>query len=175
MTDSKKPRLINLAAMFSPEAEELWDIPSKDSQGHSVCYNFKLTGGLAMDVATKIESKKYPYKTRSALLRHAVVNHLHFLDRLSNSPSKILVAEMEILDDLFRQARNTALLQIVDSMQDDAVDKLSAGVDIAIIRSDILKIYGRLSNVDGKWGPIYRQRIREKMGRYFEDGLLEKL
>jgi hypothetical protein len=82
---------------------------------------------------------------------------------------------MEILDDLFRQARNTALLQIVDSMQDDAVDKLSAGVDIAIIRSDILKIYGRLSNVDGKWGPIYRQRIREKMGRYFEDGLLEKL
>lgn len=58
---------------------EEFHVPASDSKGHQTRIQFRAPKQIRAMVAEVIQSKQFPYRSDSDLLRHAVVRHLKWL------------------------------------------------------------------------------------------------
>jgi hypothetical protein len=82
-------------------------VPAQDSKGHSCRELVRMPPGMERDMEILLESKRFPYRSKSDLLRHAVLRHLKWLSTLEpDFPVHYLVAlqmmQTVATDDLYR-------------------------------------------------------------------------
>lgn len=56
-----------------------WLVPAQDSKGHSVRELVRVPPGLAFDLDVLVKSGRFPYRTASDLIRHAILRHVRRL------------------------------------------------------------------------------------------------
>jgi hypothetical protein len=78
-------------------------IPAQDDKGHSAREMIRITPELERDISIIIEGKKFPYKTRSDLIRHAMTRHVRLLHRLEPDYPKHLITAHEAQMEAMRE------------------------------------------------------------------------
>jgi hypothetical protein len=89
----------NVEPIFTDEdmlySDDEWVVPAQDAKGHSVREFLRIQPGLERDIEIMMQCGKFPYETRTDLVRHALVRHVAWLHRLEpNMPRHFLASTM---------------------------------------------------------------------------------
>ena len=100
MAEKKKSMLREVLTGPKHELKDFL-VPSSDSKGHSVSISLRVSRNQARLIQEVLASRKFPYKTISDLARHAVFNHLHWLEDIEPD----LTVDLDYMDIPIEAAR----------------------------------------------------------------------
>ena len=148
-------------------------IPTSDSKGHSVPMGFRCMSGYMRDVDVIVSARKFPYRTASDLMRHALHNHLHMLTELE---PKIPV-RLSILDTAVELARTQQmLLKYQSTVREVAntIDQLTReglpGEARKLVKDIMVSIED--DPVDDEWKRRLKKEIFDKYSYLFPSGVV---
>lgn len=143
-------------------------IPASDLRGHSTPQYFRMPGGLMYQVAIILESKKFPYKMKGELFRHAILRHLKWLATLK--PVRSVLAEAEAIMDILREEENAEMFKgVFDKLGSRIAVFLGSGEKGEALRL-VRLIQNRLINMeDGYWKTRYMNELEEEYGFLLEN------
>lgn len=79
-------------------------IPAGDDRGHSTRLQFRSSPAYGRRIDEAVHSRKFPYKTHSDLLRHALDRHLKYLDE--EAPElKLDMATIDVINRIINRKR----------------------------------------------------------------------
>lgn len=142
--------------------------PASDTKGHSSPIGFRCKSGYLRQMDVFIAAKKFPYKTSSDLLRHALHAHLHWLAELE---PKIPV-RLSILDAAVELARaQQMLLKYQQTVREIAttVEQLTREGLASEARKLVKNIMQEIEDdpVEDAWKDRLRKELLEKYGYLF--------
>ena len=143
-------------------------IPSSDEKGHSVRLGFRAPPGYSRRIDVCIASKKFPYKTSSDLLRHALDRQLKWLAKQGDLDLEM--TRLDLVNDLIRRERE--LLDFADSFRrlGDTVTELErrgAGKEAKALLMNVLKQLSEMApNSLTTW---YKDEITKRFGHLIQD------
>ena len=101
-------------------------IPASDTKGHTNRMYFRCQPGHSHQVSVMLDSKKFPYRTKGDLLRHALVRHLDWLGTQAPVPS--IMAEVDTILEIMRDEQFAQEFAIVfDKMGQRIATHLGGG------------------------------------------------
>ena len=62
-------------------------VPASDAKGHSISKSFRVMPVLSNAMSVMLNSRAFPYKKESELIRHALVRHIKWLESIGDVPS----------------------------------------------------------------------------------------
>ncbi len=144
-------------------------IPASDHQGHSVKQGFRCNQAYVRRISVVINSKKFPYKTPSDLLRHALDRHLKHLSQLEPE-IPVDMASIEVVNEIINAAQER-----IDFGK--SFDKLSLTVQDLLVRAPkgeakrlILEVLRKVDRMEpGPWKDWYQQEIKRRFGHLLEE------
>lgn len=142
--------------------------PASDAKGHSSPIGFRCRSGYLRDVDVIVASRKFPYKTGSDLMRHALHAHLHYLADLE---PKIPV-RLSILDAAVELARSQQMLLKYQSTVREistTVEQLTREGLASEARKLVKNIMQEIENdpIEDAWKDRLRKELLEKYGYLF--------
>lgn len=135
-------------------------VPAQDDRGHSTRETIRISNELERDIDVIVQSRKFPYKTRGDLLRHAVVRHLEWLHVLEPGfPKHLLTAHLSQMD-LLREEEMRVTSQAVFKRLHDQVEAYLASGEPGEARRIAATIKARLAGVaDSAWRRRFEARF----------------
>lgn len=135
-------------------------IPAQDEKGHSVREVIRISAELERDIDIIVQSRKFPYKTRSDLLRHAVIKHLEWLHVLEPGfPKHLLSAHLAQMDMLKEEEMRLASHLVFKKLHDQVEAYLASG-EPGEARRVAATIRSRLNGVaDSAWKRRFEARF----------------
>jgi len=87
--------------VYDPREKE-FNVPASDVRGHNTRVQFRIQPGHAQQLDSVVASKKFPYRSRGDLYRHALLRHLKWLEAQDGSIPSVL-RQVEVILELVRQ------------------------------------------------------------------------
>lgn len=143
-------------------------VPASDLRGHSTPVYFRAPGAFLYQIEIILQSKKFPFKTKGELLRHALLRELKYLATLA--PVRSVLAEAEAVMDVLIEEENQEMFQgVFDKLATRIGVFLGSGEKGEAVRL-VRLIQNRLVNMEeGYWKNKYMAEMEEQYG-YLLDG-----
>lgn len=143
-------------------------IPASDSKGHSARQWYRCHPGVDRQMSVIIASKKFPYRTKGDLMRHAVMRHVAWLHH-QNPVEGSTFADLDFIIETGKEIEMETRIQERLRDIEDIVKRLVDGGQIPaarrVIATAVMKIEGMaegfrreeiMEAVVGKWGHLLR-------------------
>jgi len=145
-------------------------VASSDTKGHSTPIGTRCTYGQVRSVQELLATKKFPYKTTSDLLRHALYRHIVWLSELEPEIN-ISLAYMQIANDIARTNQMhlefLATIRSVESMVDQLIREGMKVEARAMVREIISKLEEHPSTES--WKKKLIEEIKKSFGHLFPE------
>jgi len=143
-------------------------VPATDTRGHTNRMYFRCQPGHSHQVVVCIESKRYPYRTKGDLLRHAMARHLRWLEVLAPIPS--VTAEVDAILDIMRDEEFNNEFQLVFEKLSERINSHMGQGAVGEARRLLLQVQGRIGRMpDGYWKDKYHKEIDDRWGHIIKD------
>lgn len=139
-------------------------IPASDTKGHSARQWFRCIPVMARQVEQVVQARKFPYRTKGDLLRHALHRHMNWL--ASVTPIPTVMGQVEAILEIMRdEEMNNDFVLVFDKLSGRISQHLADGAQEEAIRL-VLMIRSHINNMpDGFWKSKYQNKLEEKYGR----------
>ncbi len=135
-------------------------IPAQDEKGHSIRENIRVSAEIERDIDVIIQGRKFPYKTRGDLMRHAVVRHLEWLHHLEPEYPKHLLSAYQAQMDVMREEEMRLNAHNVFKKLHDQVEAYLAAGEPGEARRVAATVRSRLAGVaDSAWKRRFESRF----------------
>lgn len=138
-------------------------IPASDTKGHSARHWFRCIPAMARQVEQIIQSKKFPYRTKGDLLRHALHRHMGWLVSIESmiTVSGQVDAMLEIMRD---EEMSNDFALVFEKMGERIAQHMSANSQREAARL-VLTIQACVREMpEGFWKSRYKEQIKERYG-----------
>ena len=149
-------------------------IPASDNQGHSARHWFRSNPQMSRQVEQMVSGKKFPYRTKGDLLRHALARHLRWLT--SQGAVTSITTQVDLMIDLMRDEElNSDFLSVFDKLSGRISNHVSLGAEGEAIRL-IRMVQDHIKGMpEGYWRDRYESEVRLKFGHLITNGGKAKL
>lgn len=144
-------------------------VSGTDTKGHydRVWVNLQPMHVQTLDILSK--SGKFPYRNRGDIMRHALVRHIHWLERI-HKPVNSVTGALDAMNALLRDAEFrqefTEYLTKLNKQIEAFVDE----GDVPAARKLLLETLRHVETMpEGYWKTKYQKSITEKHKRLLED------
>lgn len=144
-------------------------ISASDTNGHSARHWFRTIPQMARQVDQAVQDKKFPYRTKGDLLRHALHRHMGWLEKQGRVTS--VSAQVDTIIELMRdEEMNSDFLLVFDKLSERISGHLSSGSNgeaTRLIRmvQDYIK-----AMPEGYWRDRYQEQMKNKFGHLIKNG-----
>lgn len=136
-------------------------VSGTDSKGHSnrVWANIQPVHLNAIDIL--VQSNNFPYRTRGDLIRHALIRHMHWLERI-HKPLNSVTGAVNAMNAMLRDAEfRSEFVEMIGKIVKQVEDLVNEE-DIPAARKLLLNIMRELATMpDGYWKDKYEKTLRE--------------
>lgn len=147
--------------------DEVWLHPASNNKGQGVVLQCRVPP-IERRMVEKIVSRgRFPYETTSDLLRHALMNHLRFLNGFDGCPGKTTWGQVLVMkDQLAEEQQNITFIETFTGIERQVAELMAAGS-----RSRALTIIARhrqtiLDMTDAYWRKRYLRELDIRFARY---------
>lgn len=164
----KPPKLVEHSEKSGKPQYRDFVIPASDAQGHSTKVGFRCNNAYVRRINIFISSKKFPYKTPSDLLRHALDRHLKYLSQLEPEIG-VEMASIEVVNEIINAKQERIDFgKSFEKLSLTVQDLLSRGAQGEAKRL-VLEVSGKVERMDeGYWRDWYSQEIKNRFGYLLE-------
>ena len=144
-----------------------WRVPASDQKGHSERLWFRCQPSLAAMCDQVVASRKFPYRTKGDLLRHALNSHLKWLQTQGASCS--VAGQVDTVMEVLRDEEYHAdFLAVFDKLSERVAAHLAVGAQEEAAR--LIKVVQKhvASMPEGYWRDRYERTLRERHGQFLE-------
>jgi len=145
-----------------PEPAE-FIIPASDPKGHSARHWFRCIPAMARQTEQIIQTKKFPYRTKGDLLRHALHRHVSWLSSIE--PMVTISGQVDAILEIMRdEEMNNDFALVFDKMKERIAQHLAIGSRREAARL-VLTIQNCIKEMpEGYWKDRYKNKIKRKYG-----------
>lgn len=144
-------------------------VPSVDSKGHSTRVWASLQPMHLQTIDILCQSRKFPYRTRGDFIRHAIVRHIHWLEKMYK-PVNSVTGALDAMNALLRDAEFRAeFTEYIGKLNKQIVALEREGDDPAARRLLLETLRCVESMPDGYWKDKYLATIKEDHKKLLED------
>jgi Arc/MetJ-type ribon-helix-helix transcriptional regulator len=152
----KKP-----AAPIDPDLD--FNPNATDDLGHHEKLQCNVPPQWLGSIAEVVESKKWPYKTRSHVVRHAILRHLKWLEGQQGVPSNI--HQISLIDSLVSEVVRRKEFEETMSRFSEMAHRLLHDGDITEARRIVFQVKDTIASMqDGYWKSKYQTTFRNTVG-----------
>ncbi len=146
---------------------EEFRIGASDTNGHSARHWFRTIPQAAMQVEQVVASKKFPYRSKGDLLRHALHRHLAWLGTQGFVSS--ISGQVDVILELLRDEELSAdFVMVFDKLSERISGHLSSGSKGEAIRL-IRMVQNHIGSMpEGYWRQRYADQVKMKFGHLVE-------
>lgn len=169
-SDSKKTDSKSKFKLITPEYDTSgFIIPANDDKGHSVPLHFRCSQAYLRRVAVATSCPKFPYKTSSDLLRHALHRHLEFLDEIEPGID-LNIASLDAVNEIINaENERIEFAKSFDSLS-KSVQELSARGSQGQAKKLVLKVLRKVQQMPpGYWKDSYLRDLKTRFGHILPD------
>jgi hypothetical protein len=158
-------------------AEEEFIIPASDAKGQSAQEWYRCAPGISLNLDIIVQSKRFPYRSKGDIVRHALMKHFRWLDSLE--PVQSVLRELEVIIDILRNDTFQRSIQTaIEKMGDNITQHMGEGSMGS--SNEARRIIGMIQNridkmPDGYWKTRYLKHMKEKWGHVLDTGITGKL
>lgn len=151
-------------------------VPATDTHGHSERLWFRAQPGHAQAISSIIQGKRFPYKTKGDLCRHALIRHLKYLQSLADLPIKSTLQQTDAIIELLQDEEKTMeFMGIFDKLGERIASHLGNGGE-GEARRLISKVQQLIDDMpDGYWRDKYEHEIAMRYGHIMKAAPRAKL
>lgn len=138
-------------------------IPASDTKGHSARHWFRCIPAMARQVEQIIQSKKFPYRTKGDLLRHALHKHMGWL--VSVEPMVTVSGQVDAMLEVMRDEEMSSDFSIVFEKMGERVAQHMASNSQREATRLVLTIQTCVKEMpEGFWKDKYQRQLKERYG-----------
>lgn len=144
-------------------------VSGTDSKGHTsrIWVNLQPMHVQTIDILT--QSGKFPYRTRGDFLRHSVMKHIHWLERI-HQPLNSITGALDAMNALLRDAEFRMEFTEYIARLTKQIEALVDEGDITAARKLLLETLRHVESMpEGYWRDKYSKTIRDKNKRLLEE------
>ena len=139
-------------------------IPASDSKGKSAQVQFRVQPSHIRQLEVILQSRRFPYKTLSDMLRHAVVGHLKWLEMQKPDPDSMLW-KILAMDEILKDQEIDATFDKTMAVMDEAIRRHINGGDEDRAKALVRDMWSRLQTAnDGHLKMSYCRKMRKAYG-----------
>lgn len=142
-------------------------IPASDTKGHNARHWFRCIPVMARQVEQIIQAKKFPYRTKGDLLRHALHRHMGWLASMESIPS--VSGQVDAIIEIMRdEEMNNDFDLVFEKMGERVAQHITNGAQREATRL-VMTIQACITEMpDGFWKDKYKEQIKKKYGTIIE-------
>jgi hypothetical protein len=142
-------------------------IPASDSKGHSERAWCRLSPGHDRQLDIVLRSRRFPYRTKGDIIRHAIVRTLKWLESMEDVPS--VLGQVDMMMDILRDEQmQQEFIAMFEAMQRVIGNHVSAGAT-GEARRLVAKMKMQIQKMpDGHWKNRYHEELDTKFGYLLE-------
>lgn len=140
-------------------------IPASDTHGHSERLWFRAQPGHAQAISAIIQGKRFPYRTKGDLCRHALARHLKYLQSLADLPIKSTLQQTDaIIELLIDEEKTQEFMGVFDKLGERVASHLGNGGEGEARRliTNVQRIVDDMP--DGYWRTKYEHELTQRYG-----------
>jgi hypothetical protein len=139
----------------------------QDDHGNSVRMQFRCPPVVERELEIILSSKRFPYKTPSDIVRHAVYRHLHWLHEMEPEIPRHHLAGLEAINEVMRDTELRAQTEKTFVKLDQMIEeRLAAGEHQEALRLIQNTKQRVIALSDSRWRRIWLERFKQKYARY---------
>ena len=143
-------------------------VPATDTKGHNVRVWFRAQPGHAHQMETIVQSKKFPYRTKGDLLRHALLRHLRWLESQEALPS--VTAAVDSILDIMRDEEFASEFQLVWAKLSERIAMHLGNGSAGEARRLLLEVKRHIVAMpDCYWRDAYLKELETRYGYLLKD------
>lgn len=140
-------------------------VPSQDERGHSSREYIRCPPGWERDMEVIIESRKFPYQTKSDLIRHAMFRHLAWLHRIADEIPKSYFSSLMIQRRVMQEHKFQADTEHTFKALADMIDLYVSRSDFKAARKMVSSCLDSLRSVaECGWKTRFHSRFMAQYG-----------
>jgi hypothetical protein len=140
-------------------------IPAGDTHGHSSRVWCRCQPGQVQSIASIVESKLFPYRTKGDLIRHAIHRHLQWLDGLMDSGIKVksVTGAVDAILDIMRDDEfSNDFQKVFDKLNERIMYHLNSG-GVGEARRLLVTVKSKVRDMpDGYWRTRYLKELNNR-------------
>jgi len=142
-------------------------VPASDARGHSVRKWFRWPEGMEMASKSVINSKKFPYRDTTDLIRHAVKRHIDWLSTLEEVPS--VIKEVDAIKEILKDEQwHNEYEQTFDSLENQ-VKRHTHNNSGKEAKRLVNRVFKHISGMpEGYWKDHYLDTMHRDFGPYID-------
>ena len=155
----------NLGNDACPRSEDpaTFRVAATDTKGHSTRHWFRSIPQLSGQVQAVVESRVFNYKSKGDLLRHALMLHLKWLQKLK--PGKSVLGQAEAILEILRDEENNREFDIVFAKLSERIEAHQRGQAEGEAARLVLIVMKHIEEMpDGFWKEKYKEKVARKYG-----------
>lgn len=139
-------------------------IPAGDDRGHSTRLQFRSSPAYGRRIDEIVHSRKFPYKTHSDLLRHALDRHLKYLNELEPE-LKLDMARIDVINRIInRKQEEIDFMNSIESLTQTVHDFVAKGADQKALET-LREILEEVDQVQDEYlRNSYRDEVKKRFG-----------
>ena len=138
-------------------------VPASDAKGHATRLWFRCQPGHAHQLEMIIQTRRFPYRTKGDLLRHALVRHFHYLEAIAPIPS--VTAEVDAILEILRDEEfSSDFIFMFDKLGSQISKHIGEG-SVGEARRLLLAVQNRIEGMpDCYWKDKYKSELSTRYG-----------
>ena len=143
-------------------------VPASDTKGHSARFWFRCIPIMARQVDQLVQAKKFPYRTKGDLLRHALHRHMQWL--LTIEPMVTVSGQVDAILEIMRDEEMSDDFSLVfEKMKERVSQHLASGSKREATRL-VLTIQKCVTEMPGGfWKDKYKRQLKNNFGDMLEE------
>ena len=139
-------------------------IPAGDDRGHSTRLQFRSSPAYGRRIDEAVHSRKFPYKTHSDLLRHALDRHLKYLDELEPE-LELDMARIDVINRIINRKREEIdFIKSIKSLTETVHFLVEEGADQKV-RETLREILEDVDRIQDEYlCNSYRDKVKKRFG-----------
>ncbi|MDA2934029.1 hypothetical protein MYX82_06770 [Acidobacteria bacterium AH-259-D05] len=165
-----KPPVSIKPSDFAKDAQlDSFIIPAGDDRGHSTRLQFRCSPAYGRRIDEVVQSKKFPYKTQSDFLRHALDRHLKYLNDLEPDLG-LDMARIDVINRIInRQREEIEFMNSIESLNRNVQDLVAKGAHQKA-RATLREILKQVDQIEDEYlRNSYRDEIQRRFGHLLHE------
>jgi len=145
------------------QSAEDFRIPATDTKGHSSRLWLRCIPSMARQVEQIVQSKRFPYRTKGDVLRHALHRHVNWLNRHGKVNS--ITGQVDTILEIMRDDEANHDFRVVFDKLADRIAAYLREQERGEAMRLILAVQNHIANMpDGFWKLKYASEVKRRYG-----------